>query len=197
MSPIVKRLQICCSSLSLFLFNQKRFLLFIKNSVKLFPGQGSGDADRKPLQQAEAGPRQEGREQERDVAGPLAQDRRSPEEEGHAVPHRRHHVLLRLRAHAQAPAHPRSREVLRRFRHPQGLHGPVALHVPHVPTGCVHPELPGRPGHHQPLQASAGHEDEEARGAGDAHVHNVHPHRHECENRLKLSLIIHSNFSYP
>lgn len=32
----------------------------------------------------------------------------------------------------------------------------MALHASYVPAGCLHAELPRRPGHHQPLQAAAG-----------------------------------------
>lgn len=50
------------------------------------------------------------------------------------------------------------------------------IQVRDVSAGRVHAELPRRPGHNQPLQAAAGIENEEARGAGDAHVHHVHTH---------------------
>lgn len=88
-------------------------------------------------------------------------------------------MLFRLRADAEVAAHPRRSEVLRRLRHPQGVDGAVALHVPHVPVGRVHSELSRRSGHHQPLQAAAGAEDEETRGAGDADVHHVDTDRRE------------------
>lgn len=48
------------------------------------------------------------------------------------------------------------RKVLRGLWDPCRVQQPVALHVSHVPAGCFHPELPSRPGHHQPLQVAAG-----------------------------------------
>lgn len=88
-------------------------------------------------------------------------------------------MLLRLRADAAPPAHQGRREIFRRFRHTEGADGALALHVPHVPAGRVHSELPGRSGHHQPLQAAAGVENEETRRAGNAHIHDVHSNRRE------------------
>lgn len=88
-------------------------------------------------------------------------------------------MLFRLRADASPAAHQGGRQVLRRLRHPEGVDGAVALHVSHVPAGRVHPELSGGSGYHQPLQAAAGVEDEEARGTGNAHVHDVHSNRRE------------------
>lgn len=153
--------------------------LQLQRNQLLVPGQRSSHSNRKPLQQAETGAGEKGRKQKRHAPGPPEANRRAPAAKGHQVPHRRHHVLLRLRTDAQAAAHSRSGEVLRRLRHTQGADGPLAVHVPHVPAGRVHAELSRRPGHHQPLQTAAGAEDEKARGTGNADVHDFDTYRRE------------------
>lgn len=86
-------------------------------------------------------------------------------------------MLLRLRTDAEITTHSRRGQIFRGFRHPQGVDGPLALHVPHVSVGRVHAELSSRSGYHQPLQTTAGPEDEEARRAGDADFHHFDTHR--------------------
>lgn len=92
------------------------------------------------------------------------------------VPDGRHDVLLRLRADAEAAAHPRGGRLLRGLPHPG--RAACALEVPgrDVQPGRVHPELPRRPGHHQPLQAAARHQDDQEGGAGAAllYQHGAH-----------------------
>lgn len=91
-------------------------IVFQKPSLSFLPtGQRSGHPDREPVLQAEADAGQEGRKQEQRPAGAPAENQRPPGGEGHPLPNRRHHVLLRLRADAPAAAHPRRGKVFRRL----------------------------------------------------------------------------------
>lgn len=95
----------------------------------MFPGQRSGVVNRKLVQQTETSVSEKGRPEERAAAVPPEADRRAPAQARDAVPNRRHHVLLRLRADAPAPAHSRRGQVLRGLRHTQRADVTMALHV--------------------------------------------------------------------
>lgn len=81
-------------------------------------GQGGGDPDRESVLQAQVDVGEEGRDKEQLAAQPPEEDQRAPAEQEHAFPHRRHNVLLRLRADAPPAAHPGGGQVLCRIRDP-------------------------------------------------------------------------------
>jgi len=76
---------------------------------------------------------------------------------------------------AQAAAHQSGGGCFRRFSHSQRTHRPLEVHGPNVQSGCIHHELPGRPGHHQPLQAEAGRQGQQQGGARVSLIHILRP----------------------
>merc|ERR1719328_952883 len=122
--------------------------------------------------------------------------RRGARQEEDAFSYRRHPVLLRHGADAEAAARPPRRQVLPRLRDPARVRAPVALHQGDVPTRRLRTELPRRPGHHPDVQDAADARgdavapDGEQGGAGEAFIHHDGAFEHRLVNVFAYSAML-------